>query len=174
MEEQQVREEQQAREDRLRHGRRESEEERADRRWSDLLQEVRVALTGVQVLFGFLLTVAFQQRFPQLPTTDRNLYLVTIGLAAACIACLIGPVALHRMLTGRKVKPQTVDWAARLTVAGLVFLVCTMGSTYLLILHVVLGGSLAVWLTVPVVCWFLVCWLLLPLWVRRGSDDDGT
>ncbi|HEY8978053.1 MAG TPA: DUF6328 family protein [Streptomyces sp.] len=153
-------------------GRRESEEERADRRWSDLLQEVRVALTGVQVLFGFLLTVAFQQRFPQLPETDRNLYLVTIGLAGACIACLIGPVALHRMLTGRKVKPQTVNWAARLTVAGLALLVCTMGSTFLLVLHVVLGGTLAVWLTVPVVCWFLLCWLILPLWVRRGSDDE--
>ncbi|MET8981457.1 DUF6328 family protein [Streptomyces sp. NPDC004539] len=154
-----------------RQGRRESQEERADRRWSDLLQEVRVALTGVQVLFGFLLTVAFQQRFPQLPVMDRNLYLVTIGLAGACIACLIGPVALHRMLTGRKVKPQTVDWAARLTVAGLALLLCTMGSTFLLVMHVVLGDTIAVWLTVPVVVWFLLCWLLLPLWVRRDGDD---
>ncbi|MHC5905829.1 DUF6328 family protein [Streptomyces sp. S6] len=165
-------EEPEVREPGPRQGRRESEEERADRHWNDLLQEVRVALTGVQVLFGFLLTVAFQQRFPQLPRTDRNLYLVTIALAAACVACLIGPVALHRMLTGRKAKPQTVNWAARLTVAGLALLVCTMTSTFLLVLHVVLGGARSVWLTVPVVCWFLLCWLLLPLWVRRGSDDD--
>ncbi|MFJ6656584.1 DUF6328 family protein [Streptomyces sp. NPDC091377] len=159
-----------------RQGREETEEERADRRWADLLQEVRVTLTGVQILFGFLLAVVFQPRFAALDPADRVIYLVTVFLGAGATAALIGPVALHRMLTGRKVKPQTVEWASRLTVIGLVLLLGTMASALLLILRVVLDDSLATWLIVPAVLWFVVCWFALPLWARwrsRSGDQAG-
>ncbi|GLF93064.1 DUF6328 family protein [Streptomyces yaizuensis] len=150
-------------------GRRETVEERADRRWSDLLQEVRVAQMGVQILFGFLLTVVFQSRFAELPDTDRNIYLVTVLLGAAAMGALIAPVALHRMLTGLSVKPWLVDWAARLTVVGLVLLLCTMTSSLLLILRVVLHNTLAVWLVALMVVWFVLCWFVLPLWARSSG-----
>ncbi|MFE4669724.1 DUF6328 family protein [Streptomyces sp. NPDC056716] len=153
-------------------GREETEEERADRQWNDLLQEVRVALTGVQILFGFLLAVVFQPRFAELPQTDRVIYLITVFLGAGATGALIGPVALHRMLTGRRVKPRTVRWAARLTVIGLVLLLGTLSSALLLILRVVLHDTLALWLVVPAVLCFLLCWLALPLWARERGDPQ--
>ncbi|WP_405810195.1 DUF6328 family protein [Streptomyces sp. NBC_00210] len=147
-------------------GRRETEEERADRRWSDLLQELRVAQTGVQILFGFLLAVAFQPRFVELSGTDRNIYVVTVLLGAATVGALIGPVSFHRLLTGLMLKPQTVIWASRLTVLGLFLLLGTMTSALLLILRLVLDDTLALWLVVAMVLWFVLCWLVLPLWTR--------
>ncbi|MER5767885.1 DUF6328 family protein [Streptomyces sp. NPDC001985] len=158
-----------------RHGREETPEERADRRWTDLLQELRVAQTGVQILFGFLLTVVFQPRFTTLSETDRDIYLATVMLGAAATGALIGPVSFHRLLTGRRLKPQTVVWASRLTVAGLLLLLCTMASALLLILRVVLHDSSALWLVAGMVCWFALCWYVLPVLLRaRHPERDDT
>ncbi|WP_328859742.1 DUF6328 family protein [Streptomyces sp. NBC_00306] len=153
-------------------GREETEEERADRKWSDLLQELRVAQTGVQILFGFLLTVVFQPRFTGLSGTDQDIYVATVMLGAATTGALIGPVSFHRLLTGKRLKPQTVVWASRLTVLGLVLLLCTMASALLLILRVALHNSLAIWLVVAMVGWFVICWFLLPAWARIRHADD--
>jgi hypothetical protein len=150
-----------------RRGRDESEEERADRMWSELIQEVRVAQTGVQILFGFLLTVAFQQTYARLPHTDRVIYIVTVVLGACATGALIGPVSLHRLVAGRRVKPRAVRLAARMTFAGLALLLATMTSSLVLILRVATHGDSALWLVVPVVLWYLVCWYGLPLWARR-------
>lgn len=128
----------------------------------ELLQELRVAQTGVQILFGFLLAVVFQPRFAELSDTDRIIYVVTVMLGAATVAALIGPVSYHRLVAGRRLKPQTVTWAARLTVLGLVLLVCTMCSTLLLILRVALHDSLALVLVAGMALWFLVCWFVIP------------
>ncbi|MFE9724962.1 DUF6328 family protein [Streptomyces sp. NPDC005794] len=147
-----------------RSGRYETDEERADRQWGDLLQELRVAQTGVQILFGFLLAVVFQPRFADLSTVDRNIYVVTVMLGSATAAALIGPVSYHRLLTGRRMKPQTVVWASRLTKLGLALLFCTMCSTLLLILRVALHNVAALWLVGAMALWFLVCWFVFPLW----------
>ncbi|HET6353999.1 DUF6328 family protein [Streptomyces sp.] len=155
-------------------GRDETPEERADRRWTDLLQELRVAQTGVQILFGFLLAVAFQPRFVDLSDTDRHIYLVTVLLGAATTGALIGPVSFHRLLTGQRLKPETVVWASRLTVVGLVLLLCTMASALLLILRIVVSDEVALWLVVGMVAWFVVCWFVLPFWARaisRRTDE---
>ncbi|MFS0697053.1 DUF6328 family protein [Streptomyces nitrosporeus] len=172
-----------------RSGREETEEERADRKWSDLLQELRVAQTGVQILFGFLLAVVFQPRFADLSTTDRNIYVVTVMLGSATAAALIGPVSYHRLLTGKRMKPQTVTWASGLTKLGLALLFCTMCSTLLLILRVALHNVVALWLVGAMALWFLVCWFVFPLWALAGNggtpagrpgqgpatdDDEGT
>ncbi|MFJ8977126.1 DUF6328 family protein [Streptomyces sp. NPDC102282] len=162
-------------------GRRETEEERADRQWGELLQELRVAQTGVQILFGFLLAVVFQPRFADLSTVDRNIYVVTVMLGSATAAALIGPVSYHRLLTGRRMKPQTVTWASRLTKLGLGLLFCTMCSTLLLIMRVALHNVVALWLVGAMALWFLVCWFVFPLWAiarnngrRPGEDgEDG-
>ncbi|MEV6263967.1 DUF6328 family protein [Streptomyces sp. NPDC051784] len=154
-------------------GRRESEEERADRRWGDLLQELRVAQTGVQILFGFLLAVVFQPRFAELSTIDRNIYVVTVMFGSATAAALIGPVSYHRLLTGRRMKPRTVTWASHLTKLGLGLLFCTMCSTLLLILRVALHNTVALWLVGLMALWFAVCWFVFPLWAIAGGHGEG-
>ncbi|KUJ67711.1 hypothetical protein ACZ90_25970 [Streptomyces albus subsp. albus] len=150
-----------------RRGRDESPEERADRRWRDLLQELRVTQTGVQVLFGFLLTVVFQQRFPQLSDTDRLIYVITVLLGAATTGVLIGPVSFHRLLAGRQLKPETVVWASRLTLLGLVLLLCTMACAMLLILRLAVRDTTAAWLVAAVVAWFTLWWFVMPTWALR-------
>ncbi|MFC8270617.1 DUF6328 family protein [Streptomyces cinereoruber] len=84
-------------------GRDETEDERADRRWGELLQELRVAQTGMQILFGFLLAVVFQPRFTELNDVDHAIFVVTVGFGAATVGALIGPVALHRLVSGKAV-----------------------------------------------------------------------
>ncbi|MEV0774114.1 DUF6328 family protein [Streptomyces sp. NPDC050428] len=153
----------------------ETPEERADRRWGDLLQELRVAQTGVQILFGFLLTVVFQQRFTELSDTDRHIYTVTVVLGAATVGTLVGPVSLHRFLTGRRLKPETVLLASRLTILGLFLLLCTMTSSLLLILRLAVQDSWAAGLVGAMAFWFAVCWFGVPLWAsHRGNpaEDD--
>lgn len=147
--------------------RRETEKERADRRWTELLQEVRVAQMGIQILLGFLLSVAFTERFTELGTVDRNIYVVTVVLGSAATGTLIAPVALHRFVTGHRMKPQTVEWAARLTITGLVLLLCTVTCALLLILRVVLHNGLAWWIVGALFMWFVGAWFLLPAWARR-------
>ncbi|MBZ4014281.1 DUF6328 family protein [Streptomyces purpurogeneiscleroticus] len=156
-------------------GRHETPEERADRRWAELLQELRVAQTGVQILFGFLLTVVFQPGFARLDDLGRDIYVVTVVLGAATTGALIGPVSLHRLVTGHRLKPQTVTWASRLTVLGLVLLLCTMVSAMLLILRVALHGTGALWLVGGMFVWFILCWFVLPVCARcsaRRNDSD--
>ncbi|MHB9864065.1 DUF6328 family protein [Streptomyces sp. YIM S03343] len=154
-------------------GRDETLEERADRMWVELIQEIRVAQTGVQILFGFLLTVVFTQRYPELGRTDHAIYLVTVLLGASATGALIGPVSLHRMVAGRRVKPEAVRLAARMTMVGLVLLLATMASSLLLILRVATGSSAFAWLVAPVAAWYVLCWFVLPLWARRHSGGDG-
>ncbi|MGI5466551.1 DUF6328 family protein [Streptomyces sp. CA-132043] len=153
----------------LARGRHETAEERADRRWGELLQELRVAQTGVQILFGFLLTVVFQPGFEELDSLGRRIYVVTVVLGAATTGALIGPVSLHRLVTGRRLKPETVTWASRLTVLGLVLLLCTMVSAMLLILRVALHGTGAMWLVGGMLVWFVLCWFVLPMYARHSA-----
>lgn len=152
-------------------GRHETDEERADRKWGELIQEVRVAQTGVQILFGFLLTVVFQQKYDSLTHTDKTIYIVTVLLGAAATGALIGPVSLHRLVSGRKVKPQAVEWASRMTFVGLALLLATMTSSLLLILRVATHSGAVSWLVTAVVAWYALCWYGVPLWTRRRHTE---
>ncbi|MFF7457030.1 DUF6328 family protein [Kitasatospora sp. NPDC008115] len=154
-------------------GRQESPEERADRRWGDLLQEVRVAQTGSQVLFGFLLSVVFMPRFAQLEQFDRNLYVVTVVLGALATGSLTAPVSYHRLFAGRRLKPELVEAAGRLVAIGLVLLALTIGSALLLLLREAADGAVAAWITGAVMAYFAVCWLLLPVFHLRRHNGGG-
>ncbi len=154
-----------------RRGRNETEEERADRMWGELLQEVRVAQMGVQILFGFLLTVVFQPKYATLDSTEKTIYLVTVVVGAAATGALIGPVSLHRLVSGRLIKPKAVEWASRLTLIGLVLLLFTMASSLLLILRVATHDNYVPWLVAGIVVWYVVCWFVLPLWTRRRYTE---
>jgi hypothetical protein len=148
-------------------GRDETADERADRRWGELIQEVRVAQTGVQILFGFLLTVVFTPRYAQLEQTEQTIYIVTVVLGAAATGALIGPVSFHRIVAGRRIKPAAVLWAARLTVIGLILLLATMTAALLLILRVATDDGYVPWLVACVLVWYLLCWFALPAWIRH-------
>jgi len=148
-------------------GRDETQEERADRMWGELIQEIRVAQTGVQILFGFLLTVVFTPRYADLGHTDKAIYIVTVVLGACATGALIGPVSLHRLVSGRSVKPQAVRWASRLTFAGLILLFSTMIAALLLVLRVATHDSFVPYLVAGVAIWYVLCWFVLPLWARH-------
>ncbi|MFF3849172.1 DUF6328 family protein [Streptomyces sp. NPDC002328] len=150
-----------------RRGRDETEEERADRMWGELIQEVRVAQTGVQILFGFLLTVVFTPRYADLADVDKAIYIVTVVLGACATGALIGPVSLHRLVSGRRVKPQAVTWASRMTFIGLILLLATMTSALLLVLRVATHDDFVPYLVTAVVLWYLLFWFGVPLWTRR-------
>jgi hypothetical protein len=117
----------------------ESEKERTTRKWNEMLQELRVAQTGVQVLTGFLLTLPFTQRFGELSANDEIAYLVTICCAIGAAACLIAPVAFHRVLFGRSEKKWLVVAANHVSRAGLTLMALTMAGTVWLVFDVLLG-----------------------------------
>ncbi|MEU5219659.1 DUF6328 family protein [Streptomyces sp. NPDC020807] len=153
--------------------------ERVNRRWQEVLQETRVAQTGVQILFGFLLSLAFTVRFRELGGFDRGLYVVTVVLAASSTAALIAPVSLHRCLSGLRLKEDVVIAAGRLMVCGMVLLALTVACTLMLILNVVLGGAVAAGIVVGgVMVWFALCWYVTPYRLRRRAlsrapQDEG-
>lgn len=148
-------------------GRDETEAERADRMWGEIIQEIRVAQTGVQILFGFLLTVVFTPRFVDLSQANRTIYIVTVVLGACATGALIGPVSLHRLVSGRRVKTQAVRWASRLTLVGLFLLFATMIAALLLVLRVATHDHYVPYLVAGVAVWYVLCWLVLPLWTRH-------
>ncbi|MFK0254068.1 DUF6328 family protein [Streptomyces sp. NPDC090445] len=159
--------------DRGERGRDETPEERADRRWQELVQEIRVVQTGVQILFGFLLTVAFTPHFQQLSHTDRTIYTITVVLGSLATGALIGPVALHRIVAGRQLKPHAVVWASRLTMIGIVLLLATLVAALFLILRVSTDDTAVPWIVAGVLAWYLLCWYALPLWVRVRHTDGS-
>ncbi|MFF1510348.1 DUF6328 family protein [Streptomyces sp. NPDC058326] len=156
-------------------GREETADERADRQWQDLLQEIRVTQTGVQILLGFLLTVVFTPRYASLGSADKTTYVLTVILGSLATGALIGPVSFHRLVSGHRLKPQAVVWASRLVMVGILFLVATLTSALFLILRVATDNTVVPWLVAPVLAWYLLCWFALPLWARsrHGSNGDG-
>ncbi|WP_242578067.1 DUF6328 family protein [Streptomyces sp. MST-110588] len=152
----------------------ETARDRVNRRWHEILQETRVAQTGVQILFGFLLSVAFTPLFRDLTAFDRTVYVITVVLGAAATASLIAPVSIHRFLSGQRMKDEVVESACRLMRCGMVLLALTIGCTLLLILHVVLPSLLAEIIVGGVMLWFALCWYVLPLRLRRRSGRRET
>jgi hypothetical protein len=152
-------------------GRQESPEQRADRMWDDMLQEVRVSQTGAQILFGFLLSVAFTPRFAGLGGFDKGLYVVTVVLGASATGTLIAPVAFHRFLSGHDLKPELIKVAARLVSAGLALLALTIGAALLLLLRTATGDYTVAWvLAALVTAWFAAAWVALPWIVLRRAE----
>jgi hypothetical protein len=145
----------------------ESEDEKADRRYDELLQELRVAQTGVQFLFAFLLGLAFTQRFGQITSFQKWLYVATLLATAAASALLIGPVPFHRILFRRGLKPRLVTGADAMARAGLVMLLVAINGAVLLILDVVLSTTAAFVLGALSFLWFVGIWYVLPMSARQ-------
>lgn len=142
-------------------GRHETHLERADRNLTELLQELRVLTTGVQIMFAFLLTVPFSTRFSQVTRGERDLYLVVLLMAAAAAGFFIAPSAMHRLLFRQGDKPHLVRIANRLAIAGIACLTVAMTGILALI-----AGFLFGWVTGGIVaalagCFFISFWFLL-------------
>ena len=156
------------------HGRRETEAERLDRNWNELLQELRVTQTGVQILTGFLLTLPFQQRFTELDAYQHALFLVLVVLSVLTTALIVAPVSLHRILFRKHLKRELVDSADKLARGGLVFLALTIAGAAMLVFDVVVGRTEGRVVGAAALLLLVVFWLVVPLRLSRnaGADDD--
>ena len=119
----------------------ETEQERLNRQLDQLLQELRVAMPGVQVLFAFLLAVPFQQRFAAVTEFQRDVYFVTLLAAALASALFIAPTAFHRLRFQDHDKAFLVSMASKMTLAGLAFLAIAMIGAVLLVTDVLFDGA---------------------------------
>lgn len=147
--------------------------ERADRNWDELLQELRVTQTGIQILSGFLLTLPFQQRFTQLDAPLRALFLTAVALATISTCLVVAPVAWHRLAFRQGRKVQLVDAADRLAKVSLVFIGLTVVAVLALVFGFVLGDGAAVVAGVAALVVFALLWLVLPLTTLRGTERKG-
>jgi Family of unknown function (DUF6328) len=148
----------------------ESEAERLERNFSELLQELRVAQTGVQILFAFLLTVVFTPVFQEAGAFVRHLHLLTVLLAAGSTAMLTAPAAWHRVLFryGRRV--EILRAANRFAVTGLFLLASAMSCTVLLVASKTVPGWRAWLIGILAAGVFNALWFAMPLRHRKRAD----
>jgi hypothetical protein len=147
--------------------------ERADRNWDELLQELRVTQTGIQILSGFLLTLPFQQRFTSLEAPLRALFLVAVALATVSTGLVVAPVAAHRLVFRRHQKIALVELSHRLARAGLVGVALTVVAVITLVFGFVLGATAAYVVGGTALLIFVLLWLVLPLAVLRHARRNG-
>jgi len=147
-------------------GREETEDQRLDRNLGELLQELRVALPGVQVLFAFLLAVPFQRNFTEITPFQEKVFFATLLCTAISAALLISPSAYHRMTFRYQQKQHLVFLANRLAIAGLGFLALAMTGAIMLITDVLFGTAATVVTSAAALAMFLALWYVLPLWRR--------
>ena len=147
--------------------RNETDAERYDRNWVELVQEVRVAQTGVQILAGFLLTLPFTDRFGEIADGYHVLFLVAFGLAVLTTGLMIAPVMLHRFLFGRQAKDAVVRIGDRLVKGAMASLGLTMAAVAALIFGVVLDAVAAVVAAVAALVYYATMWVFLPRGVAR-------
>jgi Family of unknown function (DUF6328) len=144
-------------------GRDETEDQRLDRNLGELLQELRVALPGVQVLFAFLLAVPFQQNFTKITSFQEKVYFGTLLCTAISAALLISPTAYHRLTFHLQQKHELVLISNRLAIAGLGFLALAMTGAIMLITDVLFGTVATAVFSAAALTMFVVLWGLLPL-----------
>jgi Family of unknown function (DUF6328) len=143
-------------------GRNETEEERLDRKWNDLLQELRVMQTGAQLTAGFLLTLPFQEKFQDLDRFQVGLYLVLVLLAAITTALVMAPVAVHRRLSGSHVKERVVQSAHRLVYGVITCIALMVAGMVMLIWDVVVDRAWAGIAAAGIAAVLVVLLLVLP------------
>jgi len=150
-------------------GRTETENQRLDRNWAELLQELRVIQTGTQILTGFLLAAVFQSRFDELDEFQRDVYLVLV--VSSIVTTLVGlaPVSLHRVLFRRQAKDRIVrftDYFVQVTLAGVALTVAGIG---LLIFDLVLGRAWGIGFAIFILVVVTTLWVVVPRMIRRAG-----
>jgi SNF family Na+-dependent transporter len=151
-------------------GRNETEDERLDRKWADLLQELRVMQTGAQLTAGFLLTLPFTTKFPRLDGFQETLFLILVVVAALTTAVVITPVAVHRRISGEHVKGRLVATAHKLVGIGLALLALLVTGIVVLVFDVVVDRTTA--LVVGAVIAAILAGLLVALPLKLVGPGD--
>lgn len=148
--------------------RNETKDERDDRNLMELLQELRVAGLGVQVLFGFLLSLPFTTRFHELSHAQRGLFIADLLLAALSTLLLLAPVAYHRLVFRHHLKDPLVRIANRFAIAGLGAVGLAVTLAVILVVSFVEGNTPAIIVGVFLGCLFALLWFVMPLVRRQG------
>lgn len=156
-----------------RYERNEDEAARYDRHWAELLQELRLAQTGTQILFAFLLAIAFTRPFQDSDTFTHTVFAITLVVTALATGLMLAPVAFHRVVYQHRIRDVLIALADNMAKGGLVLLVIAMTGGVLLALDVVVPRVVAILIATAVVCWFVVFWYVIPTVVRRthGSPE---
>lgn len=154
-------------------GREETEQERLDRNLNEMLQELRVVIPGVQVLFAFLLTVPFQQNFTKINDFQRDVYFATLICTAISAILLMSPTAYHRLTFRYQQKRKLVFYSNRFAIIGLTFLAAAMTGALLLVTDVLFSTTTSVIVTGLTIAAFLVLWYALPLRRRFSLKAEG-
>ena len=145
-------------------------EETLTRNWDELLQEIRVTQTGVQILTGFLLTVPFSNRFTELTEFQRDVYLAVLAGSVLTTGLVVAPVAMHRVLFRQRRRELLVESANKFAMAGLALLALTISGVVLLVVDVVVGTR-AGWLAGGAILLVLtVLWVVVPRVADRVDD----
>ena len=150
-----------------------TEERKRDRQMIELLNELRVALPGVQILFAFLLTVPFANRFPKITDFQRDVFYITLVATTISAACLIAPSSAHRLRFHKNERAWLIESANALLIAGLGFLAVAIGAAFLLVTDMLFDGP-AVWIYSAVV-WVVIVtlWFGRPLYRRVRGRSSG-
>jgi hypothetical protein len=149
------------------------EEDKRDRQMIELLNELRVALPGVQLLFGFLLTVPFSQRFGDTSPFQRNVFYVTLISATLSTICFIAPSAVHRLRFHQRDRAYVIESANKVMIAGLCFLAVAIISSVLLITDVLYDGPRIAVYVGAVALLLIVLWFVRPLYRRARGLSSG-
>ncbi len=150
---------------------RQPSQETLTRNWDELLQEIRVTQTGVQILTGFLLTVPFSNRFGDLTTFQRNVYLAVLAGSVLTTGLVVAPVAMHRVLFRKRRRELLVESGNRFAMAGLAMLALTVSGVVLLVVDIVLGDA-AGWVAGGAILLVLtVLWAVVPRVADRLDDS---
>ncbi|MCA1728436.1 MAG: DUF6328 family protein [Actinobacteria bacterium] len=147
--------------------------ERRARELAELLQELRVVLPGVQVLFAFLLTVPFSARFGSVSSLQQAVFFGTLVCTALSAGLLLAPSAHHRLLWRKQAREHRLRVANRLAIAGLVLLVAAMVGAMFVITDVLFGSTAAAIATIVIACFFLYFWFVLPIRYRLNGGFNG-
>jgi predicted membrane channel-forming protein YqfA (hemolysin III family) len=152
----------------------EHETKRLNRNFIEILQEIRVAQTGVQILFAFLLTLAFSPRFTDITGFAKTVYVATLMFTLGATGLLTAPVVYHRLTSGRKMRPQLVTAANRFALWGITLLLLALSGSILLVTEVTLGLLAAIILTAVAVAWLGVWWYVIPLRHRQERTKTAS
>ncbi len=152
----------------------EAQKEKLDRELIELLNELRVALPGIQVLFAFLLTVPFSQGFPKMTELQRNVFFATFLSTAVATVLLIAPTTYHRLRWRRYDKERLLVTSNRLSIGGAVFLALAMAGATFLIADVMFGLATAGIVLAPTAATLAWFWFGLPLTRRTERSGEGT
>lgn len=148
--------------------------ERIDRNWGELLQELRVTQTGVQILFAFLLVLPFQQRFEMLESVDRWMYVAVMTLITMSTVLNLAPVITHRILFAQHKKDQLMQVSDLLAKASFVALGLALLGAIVLVIDVVAGRAWALGVAAGVGSMMLGLWIVLPALILRRPGSEGS